>query len=295
MTEIPEAFAAHLAAPVTTLCHCWILTLANGEKRGFTDHDTALDVDGVACAPDTGFDGSEATSRLGLASDSMEIDGALSSPLLDEREIEAGMLDDARVEAHLVNWRDPTQHLLLKVSVVGRITRADGRFVAELKTIAESLDRPAGRLVRRSCDAELGDHRCGVDLEQESLAAEGTVTAVDGTGIVSLSGVETFAACWFEHGTAVWTSGVRAGRVDRIVQHDVVGATARLCFMSAVTGVAPGDGVALRAGCDKRFATCSGKFSNTLNFRGFPHMPGNDAAYAYAKEGAVFDGRPIVP
>jgi len=29
--------------------------------------------------------------------------------------------------------------------------------------------------------------------------------------------------------------------------------------------------------CDKRFATCRDVFSNAENFRGFPHMPGNDA------------------
>lgn len=29
--------------------------------------------------------------------------------------------------------------------------------------------------------------------------------------------------------------------------------------------------------CDKRFATCRDIFENAENFRGFPHMPGNDA------------------
>ena len=29
--------------------------------------------------------------------------------------------------------------------------------------------------------------------------------------------------------------------------------------------------------CDKRFSTCRNVFSNSANFRGFPHMPGNDA------------------
>ena len=32
----------------------------------------------------------------------------------------------------------------------------------------------------------------------------------------------------------------------------------------------------MTAGCDKRFATCREKFTNIPNFRGFPHMPGND-------------------
>lgn len=32
--------------------------------------------------------------------------------------------------------------------------------------------------------------------------------------------------------------------------------------------------------CDKRFETCRDAFSNTLNFRGFPHMPGPDVVLA---------------
>jgi len=32
-----------------------------------------------------------------------------------------------------------------------------------------------------------------------------------------------------------------------------------------------------------------------LNFRGYPHLPGNDAAYAYATEGQVLDGSPVIP
>jgi uncharacterized phage protein (TIGR02218 family) len=58
---------------------------------------------------------------------------------------------------------------------------------------------------------------------------------------------------------------------------------------------APGDMVTVTAGCDKAFETCSAKFANTLNFQGFPHLPGSDFAYGYADSGTVHDGRPIVP
>ena len=44
------------------------------------------------------------------------------------------------------------------------------------------------------------------------------------------------------------------------------------------------------AGCDKRAGTCRGKFDNFLNFRGFPHIPGDDWVTAYPKDGAVHDG-----
>ena len=36
------------------------------------------------------------------------------------------------------------------------------------------------------------------------------------------------------------------------------------------------------AGCDKRIETCGARFANTANFRGFPHIPGQDAVLRYA-------------
>jgi hypothetical protein len=38
-------------------------------------------------------------------------------------------------------------------------------------------------------------------------------------------------------------------------------------------GLAAGTTVTLFPGCDHTLATCSGKFSNTANYGGFPFMP----------------------
>jgi uncharacterized phage protein (TIGR02218 family) len=39
--------------------------------------------------------------------------------------------------------------------------------------------------------------------------------------------------------------------------------------------------VELREGCDKRFETCVTRFNNAVNFRGEPHLPGNDPLTRY--------------
>ncbi len=39
--------------------------------------------------------------------------------------------------------------------------------------------------------------------------------------------------------------------------------------------------IALTEGCDKRFATCRTRFANSENFRGEPHLPGNDLLTRY--------------
>jgi uncharacterized phage protein (TIGR02218 family) len=49
--------------------------------------------------------------------------------------------------------------------------------------------------------------------------------------------------------------------------------------------IAEGDTFTVTAGCDKRFATCRDRFDNTANFRGFPHIPGNDFVVSYPNPG----------
>lgn len=46
----------------------------------------------------------------------------------------------------------------------------------------------------------------------------------------------------------------------------------------------------LSAGCDGAFATCRERFANTLNFRGFPYMTGNDVLQASPASEAIRDG-----
>jgi cell wall-associated NlpC family hydrolase len=43
----------------------------------------------------------------------------------------------------------------------------------------------------------------------------------------------------------------------------------------------PGDAFTIRPGCDKSFATCRAKFANSINFRGFPYVPGTDQVLRY--------------
>lgn len=49
--------------------------------------------------------------------------------------------------------------------------------------------------------------------------------------------------------------------------------------------IAAGDTFAVTAGCDKRLPTCRDRFNNVVNFRGFPHIPGNDFVTRYAVAG----------
>lgn len=297
MTIYPQALADHLDGEATTVCHCWRLTRRDGTVLGFTDHDRALTVDGTAFRPQSGFSATEARDTLGLAIDTVDVEGALSADELSEADIAAGLYDDAAVETLLVNWARPADFARLRTATIGRISRRDAAFVAELKSRTHGLDQIQGRVFARACDAQLGDGRCRVDLDGPGLSATGTVAApAAAANGLRVLGLDAFAAGWFGLGTLDWTSGSRAGTRDHVTGHAKAAGGFDLTLQAGEGGTAvAGDTFVVRAGCDKAFATCKAKFANALNFQGFPHLPGNDAAYGYAVDGAVFDGGPLVP
>lgn len=296
MSNYSPALTAHLGRDVTTLCHCWRLTRRDGQVSGFTDHDLPLIVDGTTFRPDSGFGASEARKSLGLGVDTVDIEGALSSAEIDADDVAAGLYDGATVETLLVNWKSPVDFARLRRSTVAKITRADGHFLAELQSPMRALDRPNGRHVTRGCDANLGDARCGVDLDAPALSGIGALVEVEAADVVHVSGLGGLAAGWFAGGRIEWTSGALAGRKETVRLHAVAGGIVRLTLAVEPPRAMPqaGDTLRVTAGCDKAFATCKAKFGNGANFRGFPHLPGNDDAYAYVTDDGVFDGGALV-
>jgi len=54
--------------------------------------------------------------------------------------------------------------------------------------------------------------------------------------------------------------------------------------------IAAGDSFDITASCDKTFETCRDRFANAVNFRGFPHIPGQDTVIRYAAKGDTNTG-----
>lgn len=289
------AFQDHLDGTVTTLCHCWRVRLADGTSMGFTDHDRPLTVGGTAYEPESGMSASEVRSTEGLGMAAAEVAGALSSDAITEADILDGRYDGAIVETRLVNWAEPAQNRLVGRAAIAKITRSDGKFVAELESAARGLDQVRGRHLARHCDARLGDSRCRKSLGSSAFTGSGAVAATEGPGAIVATGIASYAENWFAGGEIRWTSGAKAGLSERVAgSRPTPGGTLVTYWSETASQPGPGDGFTIVAGCDKRFATCRSKFDNALNFRGFPHLPGNDSAYSYVNRDGEFDGKALV-
>lgn len=294
MREVPEPLATHLASGATTLCRCWRITRRDLVVQGFTDHDEDLVFDGTTFRAGTGFEGTEIEARLGFAVTGTELQGALSSETLSENDLAAGRYDDAKIELFLVDWSNPENRILLRAGNLGEVRREDSAFSAEVRGIAGRLDEEKGRIFAASCDADLGDPRCTIDLDDPSFRGEGSILALEGASIFLGEGLDGFAGGWFTQGRLQWTSGANAGLAIEVKEHRIDSGAHFSLWQTMPEPLAVGDAFVVTAGCDKRFETCTGKFANALNFRGFPHLPGNDFVVAYAVPGEPGnDGSPV--
>jgi uncharacterized phage protein (TIGR02218 family) len=292
MRDVPAALAAELQSGVTTLCRCWKATRRDGAVFGFTDHDRDLAFAGVTFAAQTGLDAAEAETTLGLGVGGGEVSGALSSSGISPADIRRGLWDGATIETWLVDWRDTARRMLLDCGETGEIRQQGDAFTAEVRGLAHQLDQERGRRYTARCSAELGDARCGVTL---ATAARQISTVINGVVDASSFTVATpggFAPGAFTGGAAV----VAAGAALPVMGHTRAGLTDVISLWAPpADALAAGQAVTLTVGCDKRFETCRDRFSNALNFRGFPHIPGNDHVMSYARQGeAGQDGSPVV-
>ncbi|TSJ64123.1 DUF2163 domain-containing protein [Starkeya sp. 3C] len=275
MKTMSSGLAAHLDGEVTTLACLWRLERADGWVRGFTDHDQDIAYLGLNYVASTGFLPSAIKSGADLSVDNLDVDGFLDDDALKPEDLTAGRFDGARIDIMLVNWANLAQgHVLLRRGWLGEVKRADQRFSAEVRGIANRLQQTSGQLYSRLCRTDLGSAECTVDLVP--LTDTLTISAVASGDTFTVptarsSGFYTFGICTF-------LTGANAGAATEILSQ--IGQSVTL-FTPMSRLIATGDQVRLVAGCDKTIETCHSRFSNVLNFRGEPHIPGNDKVFSY--------------
>lgn len=293
MKTLPEGMQAALDRGATTFCHCWLLARLDGFRLGFTDHDRDLAFGGDTFEAASGFTASAMEAAAGMAASNLEASGGLNSERLSASDLAAGLYDGAEVTIWRVNWEDVTQRLIVKRGHLGEVSRGETAFRAEIRGLGEKLQEAKGRVYSYNCDVALGSARCGVNLEDPSYKGSGTVLAATNRRQFMASGLDGFAAGWFERGFVTFTGGANDGLTGEVKAHGLTGSPPTAGFDLWLTmphAIEPGDTFEVRAGCDKSFATCKAKFANGVNFRGFPHMPGNDYVTSYPLQGEGNDG-----
>ena len=83
---------------------------------------------------------------------------------------------------------------------LGEVSRGATHFKAEVRGLAHELQQPKGGIIQFAYDADLGDQRCAVDLDQPAFKGIGAVTEVADQRTFAVSGLDSFAEDWFTRG-----------------------------------------------------------------------------------------------
>lgn len=178
MRNIPTELTARIESGAAMLCHAWIVRRADGVMMGFTDHDGDLAVEGVICRAASGWTAGAVEAGGGVVG-TMAASGGLDDYAITEEDVAAGLYDGAGVELWRVDWSEPELRVRLWAGRLARMRREGQAFVAEIEGPLAALERVVGRTYGRTCDAVLGDERCGAAVAPGAVCDKRWATCVE--------------------------------------------------------------------------------------------------------------------
>ncbi len=277
---------AHLALPSSKSAVLVKITRPDGEIFGFTQHDRRIVYNNVTyLTGDESADLSDLEHTSNLDVDNAEVSGALNDTILEDP-VEAGLWSASRIDIYRVNWSDlALGHEVLGSGELGEVKHDGRRYNVEFMGRTHKLGRIVTRAYLPSCDADLGDARCGVD--RDALALNGTVASTTSARQFTDAGSIAVASDYFTYGKVRWLTGANINREMEIKEQTNLGSPGTAEFelqLSMYYAIAVGDTFRVWPGCNKLLRTglneylgdCKVKFNNVVNFRGFDQVPGID-------------------
>jgi uncharacterized phage protein (TIGR02218 family) len=156
-----------------------------------------------------------------------------------------------------------------------KVSVSDGRFEASVSGLKSLLDRPAFPMTSPGCRARFCGEGCGLNRRRfrqivSALGLQGNVVTIQSATPLT---VDAFA-----FGKLRWLSGKNCGQTLPVLgnnggQIDLV--------VAPFSEVTPGDLAEIFESCGHTIAICADRFGNAHNFRGEPHVPGNDLLLRY--------------
>ncbi|MFC5607744.1 DUF2163 domain-containing protein [Variovorax soli] len=272
---------ADYALGSTTLARCWKATRKDGFVLAVTTCARDLLFEGVLYRAAEGFIPKAISQEASAAVANTEVEGFLSDDIT-ELEFEAGLWDGATVEVFEVNYRALVNgKLWIATATMGDIKVTRSAFNAELRGLAQKLQKVVGRVVTKGCPWVFGSMSpnawtaaCNKDLGP--LTVTGTLTSV--TDLRTFADSDRFEVDdWFGAGVITFLTGANAGEWLEVYSYAQSGG-AFVTHLPFLNNLAVGDSYSLTPGCRKRYTEdCRTKHANTNNFGGFDLVPGADS------------------
>lgn len=274
---IPVPVQTKLDNGVSTFAVCWKLTRTDGTVMRFTNFHDDLIVDGQTYLAKTAIVPSTLKQTGTTSIDNLTVSGIISSDEISISDILASRYDYAEIEFGLVDYLDVDSGLFAKViGDFGEIQASGNSFETELRLLIQRYTRKIIEVTSKDCRVmKFCDERCGLNLATYTFTGEvdsvtsSRVFSCTGTGIVGKPDK------YFARGSVKWLTGNNTGIVCDVKKFENSGTVVTLQINTPFE-IESGDEFDIVAGCDRRFETCRDKYSNTINFHGEPHVPGDD-------------------
>ena len=283
MKTVASSISTYLATFPTTffLADAYTFTLNNGSVLRYTNAQADFTL-GANTWSSSGpvIERGNIRQVVGVEVDTLDITMTAQETLLLSgmpfmKAMRTGLFDGANVLLNRIFFSSPgvlvnstgTGDLIL---FSGRVADIEvGRFTAKLRVNSDlellNIQLPRNQY-QPGCLNTVYDGGC--TLVKATWQVAGTALAGSTAGSLNVSMAQ--ADGWFDEGLVTFTSGVNNGLTRSVRTYK--GGTMVLISPFPNTP-SSGDTFTARPGCDKSQATCSSKFSNLANYRGFPYIP----------------------
>lgn len=271
MKTISPDLREAMASGVTTLCQLWTITPFLRTSLYFTNLDRDVDFDGNTYKSAKGFEASSVENTLGGSKSNLDIHVLLDPAFLSRIDVERGLILEAAVELRIIDYMHPEYGSVREFAGTVKEVSVPTSLNSML-SLSGNMSRMSRQLTEQyypTCRADLGDARCGINID--AFSADFEVDSTTGQTFTSseLAGEPNNR---YKLGSILWNSGDNSGLAQEVLTN--TGPSVRLFFLPPFP-IQAGDVGTIYRGCAKTVAACKG-YNNIVNYRGEPYVPGED-------------------
>lgn len=287
MRNISEDFKKYLSEDSTTLAYFMDIVCKNGEviRINSTDLDVVTNEEMRNDIEDEkpytykagGYIPSDYTYSNDGSVQKVEITGLVEEGMFEYEKILNNYYEGAEIYIMIANYLDLSLgHVKLSRGTIGDFeVENTGKFYCEFRGFSQKMNNNTVEKYSLDCRATLFDSKCKVN-EQNYTELSTVSSVVDRLTFraTSLNNDPEF----YVGGRVIFTSGNAKQLYSQVRTATKISDTVvEFELLKPISSTfSDGDSFNIRAGCDKKVTTCRDKFDNVENFRGEPHIPGDN-------------------
>lgn len=236
MRGVSVALKSYLAGSLIAIANCVRIDRLDGETYGFTSLDQDITFEGITYSANSSVDASEFRSEQGTGVDNLDIQSLITSDVITDDDLMAGLWDGAKVELFFLPFENTSLgKITLITGTLGEIRLRQGMYQAEVRSESQRLSQQFIEVTSPLCRVrQLFDRRCmpqgfneGTDtgtLTPASFRFTRAVSQVESSRVLRFA-YDTQANNVYQYGRVRFLTGANAGLEREIKAHTISAVT----------------------------------------------------------------------